>query len=77
MYGTPTFCHTLDSIFLTTKMVLKNNVETLSTDKMACKFSLHVSSFECLHTCGFCYFSIYSREKEAVSPIPSLPLFWN
>lgn len=35
MYSTPTLCHTLDCIFLTTKMVLKNNIETLSTDKMA------------------------------------------
>lgn len=46
MYGTPTLCHTLDCIFLTTKMVLKNNVETLSADTMAYKFSFEASLLE-------------------------------
>lgn len=44
MYDTPTQCQTLECIFLTTKSVLKNNVETTSADKMAFKFSLNVPS---------------------------------
>lgn len=58
IYGIPTMCHTVDCIFVTTTIVLKNNVEKSYDfcqlrDKMAFKFSFNISSLLYLHTCEF------------------------
>lgn len=56
--GTPTMCHTLNCIFVTTTIILKNNLQKSYdfcqlSEKKAFKFSLNVSSLLYLHTCEF------------------------
>lgn len=54
IYEGPTMWHTLDCIFVTTIIILKNTVEKLYdfcqlSDKMAFKFSFNISSFAYLY----------------------------
>ena len=56
--GTPTMCHTLKCILVTTTIILKNKLEKSYnicqlSDKKAFKFSFNVSSLLNLHTCEF------------------------